>query len=114
MFSLQQILVDALWVLGLAGLLATFSYMAWYRTHRGWSWRHMFSLPRLLVPVSVSLEFFCIGMGVSSLLSFETPPWWETAAWTLLAILFAMQTMVYGLAGRRHGWDTPVEERNKE
>lgn len=113
MFSLQQILVDALWVLGLAGLLATFSYMAWYRTRHGWSWRYLFSLPRLLVPVSVSLEFFCIGMGVSGLLAFESPPWWETAAWTLLAILFAIQTVVYGLAGRRRGWDTPVEERNK-
>jgi hypothetical protein len=111
MGGLQNLIINALWVLGLAGVLATLSYMSWYRSARHWRWRRVFSLPRMLIPLSVSLEFFSIGLAINGLTAAQRAPWWETAAWSILALLFAIQTVIYGLAGLRHGWDTPLEER---
>ena len=111
---LQEVLIDALWILGLACLLATLSYMSWYRNVRGWKWTYAFSLPRVLVPICLSLELFCIGLAINGLTSYWPAPWWESLAWTLLALLFAIQTVVYGVAGIRYGWDTPVEGRSND
>jgi hypothetical protein len=98
----------------LAGVLATFSYMLWYRNAHGWGWRKVFSLPRMLIPLSVSLELFSIGLAINGLVALQRAPWWETSAWSLLALVFAVQTVIYGLAGLRYGWDTPLEERDKD
>jgi hypothetical protein len=114
MLSLQNLIINALWVLGLAGVLATFSYMSWYRSARSWRWQRVFSLPRMLIPLSVSLELFSIGLAINGLTAFQPAPWWETTAWSILALLFAVQTVIYGLAGLRHGWDTPLEEREND
>lgn len=114
MFSLQEIFIDALWIIGLAGVLATLSYMNWWRSYNRWTWRWLFSLPRMLIPLCVSMEFFCIGVAVKGLLAVPRAPWWETVAWSALAVLFAIQTVVYGIAGVRYGWDTPLEERDDD
>lgn len=113
MIGLQNLVVNTLWVLGLAGVLATLSYMSWYRSARGWRWGRIFSLPRMLIPLSVSLEFFSIGLAINGVMAPQPAPWWETTAWSILAFLFAVQTVIYGLAGLRHGWDTPLEERSE-
>ena len=113
MFTLRQLLIDALWVLGLAGLLATFSYMNWARTVRSGGWKTMFSLPRFLIPMCVSLELFCIGLAVNGAMAYQPAPWWETAAWSGFALIFAIQTIIYGWAGIQRGWDTPIEERDE-
>ena len=113
MLRLQDVLTNALWVLGLAGLLATFSYTSWYRGQRLWGWRYLFSLPRMLVPLCVSIEFFCIGLAVNGAIAYQPAPWWETAAWSILALVFALQTVIYGWAGVQRGWDTPIEERDE-
>lgn len=112
MLSLQSITADILWILGLAGVLATVSYVSWYRSVQSWSWGYALNLPRVLVPLCVSLELLCIGLAVQGLTAYQRAPWWETLAWTALAVLFAVQTVVYGVAGMRFGWDTPVEGRN--
>ena len=111
---LKETLVDSIWILGLACLLATFSYMSWLRSVRNWRWGYAVSLPRLLVPFCLSVELLCIGLAINGLTSYWPAPWWETAAWTVLAILFAIQTAVYGIAGIRYGWDTPVEGRRND
>jgi hypothetical protein len=66
----------------------------------------------MLIPLSVSLELFAIGLAINGATALQPAPWWETIAWSLLALLFAFQTVMYGLAGMRHGWDTPLEERD--
>ena len=111
MLSVQDVVTDALWIVGLAGLLATFSYMNWYRRRQGWRWRYLFSLPRLLVPFCVSLELFCISLAVKGVVAYQPAPWWETIAWSILAVIFALQTVIYGWVGIRQGWDTPIDER---
>jgi len=112
--TIQNLLVDSLWVLGLAGVLATVSYVSWYRGVHSRSWRYVFSLPQMLIPLTVSLELFSIGLAAHGLIVQPPAPWWETAAWSILAFLFAVQTVLYGLAGLRHGWDTPIEERDED
>ncbi len=114
MFSLQEIFIDALWIIGIAGVLATLSYMNWYRSANNWTWRQLFNLPRMLIPLCVSMEFFCIGVAVKGVLAVQPAPWWETVAWSALAVLFAIQTVAYGIAGVRYGWDTPLEERDDD
>ena len=109
MFTPLSLFSDALWVMGLAGVLATFSYMAWQRGLQHWSWGHTFSLPRLLVPLCLSLFLFCAGMAVNGFIAFLPAPWWDTAAWSVLSLLFAVQLFIYLRAGRRQGWDTPIE-----
>jgi len=114
MISWQTILSDALWVLGLAGALATLSYMSWYRSVVGWSWGKAFSTPRTLAPLSLSMELFSIGLAMNGFTAYQRAPWWETAAWSIMVVLFAVQTVMYGIAGARYGWDTPVEGRKHE
>ena len=110
--SFMSIFADILWVLGLAAVLATFSYAMWYRSIQDWTWKHALNLPRILVPLCLSIEIFCIGLAMQGLTAFRPAPWWETIAWSILAVLFAIQTVIYGLAGMRYGWDIPVEGRN--
>ncbi len=109
MFTLLDVLVDGLWVFGLAALLATFSYMNWVRNRRDWTWRFTLSTPRLLTPLCLSLDLFCIGMAVNGRLSIPPAPLWESMAWSILVVLFTFFALAYWLAGARRGWDTPIE-----
>ena len=111
---MQTFLINALWVVGLAGVLASFSYMIWFRNARDWPWQRVFSLPRMLIPLSVSLELFSIGLAINGITAALPAPWWEVTAWSVLALIFAVQTVIYGVAGLRYGWDTPLEERKKD
>ncbi len=113
MFTPLTVFIEALWVLGLAGALATFSYMAWYRGLHSWSWRFTFSVPRFLVPLSFSLALFCTGMALNGVIAYQPAPWWQTAAWSVLAILFVFQLVLYGRVGRQKGWDAPIEGNKK-
>jgi len=109
MYGLEDVLVDVIWILGLSGVLATISYVSWYKSHKGWKWGYAFSVPRSLIPLCLSLEIFCIGMALNGLLPQQSVPIWESAAWSILALLFVIQIIIYGLAGRRNGWDTSME-----
>ena len=69
----------------------------------------MSALPRLLSPLCFSLALFCTGMTLNGVVADQSSPWWQTAAWCVLALLFIAQCVMYTLAGRRKGWDTPIE-----
>lgn len=94
--------------MGLAGVLATLSYVDWYRGQQRWRWRTMLALPRLLSPFSLSFTLFCTGMALSAMLN-PSPVWWQIAAWGVLAVIFAFYAVQFTLTGRRTGWDTPIE-----
>ena len=109
MITLPSLLFDSLWSSDLPAL-ATMSYMSWYRgAQKGWKWAHTSSDPHL-APLTISLVLFCSGMALSGATSRGWPaPWWQTFAWSLLAVLFAFQAVQYVLLGRRTGWDSPIE-----
>ena len=115
MISAQSLFSNSLWVLGLAGVLATFSYMSWLRGVRGWSWKYTLNTPLFLAPLSLSLFVFSGGMMASGQVSIMPVPWWQSVAWGVLALLFGVQSVFYLRAGRSRGWDAPIEEqRNHE
>lgn len=108
MVSLTDVLIDALWILGLAGVFATFSYIDYYRHLRGWRWRDAWQRPCLLMPLSLSLTIFSLGLTLNDAFAHSPAPWWRTAIWLVLTLLFAWQTYSYSHAGRQIGWDAPI------
>ncbi|MBX3001076.1 MAG: hypothetical protein KF893_21315 [Caldilineaceae bacterium] len=109
MFTLTDVLIDALWILGLAGVFATFSYIDYYRHLRRWRWRDAWQRPCLLTPLSLSLTIFSLGLTLNGVTAYQPAPWWETLIWGVMTLIFAWQTFLYAQAGRRRGWDLPVE-----
>jgi hypothetical protein len=112
MISAPSLLSNSLWVLGLAGVLATFSYMSWLRGVRRWSWRYTLKTPIFLTPFTCSLFLFSGGIALTGLFSGAPTPWWQTIAWSVLTLLFGVQTLAYAWAGRQGGWDAPIEGKN--
>jgi hypothetical protein len=108
MLTLPSLLSAGLWIVGLASLLATLSYIDWYRSLQRWRWGHVQTLPRLLAPFCLSVTLFCTGMALSAV-THPSPVWWQIAAWSVLAVIFAVFAVQYTQAGRRNGWDTPIE-----
>jgi hypothetical protein len=108
MLTLPSVLSAGIWILGLAGVLATLSYADWARSLHRHSWRSLLLLPRLLSPFCLSFTLFCSGMALAAITN-PTPSWWQIAAWSILAVIFAFYAAMIMLAGRRKGWDTPFE-----
>jgi hypothetical protein len=112
MFTLTDVLIDALWVLGLAGVFATFSYMDYYRHLRHWRWRETWQRPCLLGPLSLSLTIFSLGLALNAATASPSAPWWESVIWIAMTLLFAWQTFFYSRAGQKAGWDVPVDVKD--
>lgn len=119
MHSLQSLLINAFWVLGLAGLLATFSYTEWYRSIRKWTFRELFRRPRALAPFYISLTCFCAGRLISEIAFsyphesvlenlFSLAVLWRVLVWAGLSLYFIYHSFQTIIFGRRHGWDTPI------
>ena len=109
MISVPSLISDSLWVFGLAGVLATASYMNWIRSVRQWTWARTLNTPMMLAPLCFSLFLFSGGMALSGALSASPAPLWQEIAWGVLAVLFGFQTVLYARTGRRTGWDAPIE-----
>ncbi len=112
MISTASLFSNTLWVLGLAGVLATFSYMNWLRGVQRWTWSYTFSTPLFLTPLSFSLFLFSGGMALTGWFSLLPAPWWQLIAWSVLALLFGVQAALYTRAGLHSGWDAPIEEKS--
>lgn len=111
MFSMTDVMIDALWILALAGVFATFSYTDWLRSERKARWRDQWALPRFLVPLNGSLTAFCIGVGLSGATAYAPDPWWQTLIWAVMALLFGFQTYTAWRFAADKGWETPIEEK---
>ncbi|MCB0117115.1 MAG: hypothetical protein KDD84_23605 [Caldilineaceae bacterium] len=109
MFTLTDVLIDAIWILGLSGVFATFSYIDYYRHLQQWRWRDAWQRPVLLTPLSLSLAVFTLGLTLNGVTSRPPAALWETAIWAVMFLLFAWQTVMYTLAGRRQGWTAPLD-----
>jgi hypothetical protein len=112
MMTIELLIGHALWVLGLSGALATLSYLSWLRGVRGWSWSYTVQIPLFLFPLSVSLFLFSGGLALTGLWAAPSAPWWQWLAWSVLAVLFGGQSVLYLRAGRRTGWEAPIEEKS--
>ena len=76
---------NALWIFGLAIVLAALSYGDWRRRLAvpKESFRHALAEPGLQAAVSLGFTFFCAGLALGSAV------WWQIAAWVALGLFFA-------------------------
>jgi hypothetical protein len=120
MLSPLAVFIDALWIFGLAGALATVSYASWYRGIQAWGWKRVFDTPGFLTALCGSVCLFAGGMALGLAAGWPTSasaaaPWWpivQIGAWAVLTFLMGVQTVFYGLAGRRRGWNTAMQGNN--
>lgn len=105
--TLQQVLVHALWVVGLSGLLATFSFAGWQRRSGGVAHR---LASRLFVPTVLSLVAVCTGALLNGFLHSHTTTsharsWWGQAAWGLLLFILILLLAADRISSRGYtGW----------
>ena len=80
---------NALWILGLAIVLAALSYADWRRrlTVPPVSFRKALAGPGFQAAVSLGFVLFCAGLALGSTV------WWQIAAWAALGLLFAWQSL---------------------
>lgn len=77
-----------LWIVGLSISLAAFSHMRWTAQQMGVPLRTALGWDSFLAPFFAGLVLFSAGLAWGA-----TRPW-ETAAWGILAVLFAWQAFV--------------------
>jgi hypothetical protein len=81
MISWWSVLINTLWILGLALLLADLSFFSWQARQEGSSLRQQFNKPQFLKFFWLALLLFSLGQaGTGDRL-------WELALWLLLALL---------------------------
>lgn len=105
-------MVNALWLIGLAGLLATVGYLDRRRELQRRQWRHLLSVSRARMPLALSLMLIAIGIALSDLTGKRHDSGWVTVAWCILSFLLFIlfiQTFFYAWAGDQHGWDSSTE-----
>lgn len=96
MIDLWGVISNALWILGLAVILATISWANWKATI-ALDWIH-FSLAKPHIGLSMDTGgfLFCAGLAAS------THRWWEQSLWVLLAAAFLVQ-ISFSIGHRKAG-----------
>lgn len=81
---------NALWVMGLATILAALSYVDWWRTRQlpRLGFRQALGTPGFLLAFNIGAVLFCSGLALGS------HAWWQIVAWSILALMFAWQALV--------------------
>lgn len=119
MIMIETVLADALWVIGLAGLLATASYTNWrwqinrlMKTRQNQlipqGWRAAWGALETRFALSVSLTLIAAGAAWRGLLD-EGRIHWQMIAWGLLFFLLFIQTVLVARAGHKSGWASSPE-----
>lgn len=85
MIDVWGVAANALWVLGLAVVLAALSWAHWVAQEEGVRLRRVLSRRGLRWPLDVGLLLFCAGLAATS------RRWWERALWGVLALAWGVQ-----------------------
>ena len=81
---------NALWILGCALALGTFSYASFQASLRGEKLRTYLGRPAMQATIDLAGALFCAGLAATS------KPAWQMALWAVLGVLFLVQ-MVFSL-----------------
>ena len=80
-----NVFYNALWIIGLAVILAAFSHSDWQAAQRGLSLRQALDAPAFQ-------QLWALGLLLVSLsLMLLATRWWERGVWLVFALLFAWQ-----------------------
>ncbi len=85
MIDWLNVLFNALWIVGLAIILAAFSYNDWLAHTNGVKLRQQLSASAFQTPLTIGLIL------VSLSLALLADVWWERALWGAFVALFALQ-----------------------
>jgi hypothetical protein len=91
----RLVLFSALWIVGLALLLAAFSFADYAAHERHTRTRAVLAEPGYQLAVNAGLVLFCLG------LSGRVRAGWETALWIVLASAFTYQGALAWRAGHK-------------
>ena len=106
MIDWYGLVYNALWVLGLAVILAALAMASFQTRVQGVRLRRVLRASAFLLPFGVGMFLFCLGV------LFSSQTWWEKALWGLLAVLFAGQ--VFWLWRDRSGKATGGDQDTSE
>jgi hypothetical protein len=89
MIDWYGVLRNTLWIVGLAVALAAFSYAEWWRHLQApkQSLRQALSGAGFQAASGLGMVLFCAGLALGS------DRWWQIAAWGVLGLLFAWQSV---------------------
>ena len=88
--------VNALWIVGLAIILAAFSYHQWLAGETSRRLRDVLSQPSWKILFAAGMVLTCVGVGYGL-----AEQWWEKPIWTTLAISFGWQLVMVFRQGRK-------------
>lgn len=86
MIDIIGVVTNALWIAGLAIVLAAFSRASFVAAQTRTRLRSQLDHPAFALPFSLGFVLFCLGVAFSS-----TRGWWESVLWLGLATAFAVQ-----------------------
>jgi hypothetical protein len=89
------VVANSLWILGLAVLLAAFSWARWVASTEGNRLRVVLKQPRTRQTLNLGLFLFCAGLAATS------RAWWERILWGLLAAAWVFQAWTVRTSVRR-------------
>lgn len=95
MIDIWAVLANSLWILGMAVLLATFSWAYWMADTKGGRLRTMMGLPRIQQALNGGAFLFCAGLAATSRV------WWERLLWGLLAVAWVVRVWLTGINARK-------------
>ena len=85
MIDIWGVVANSLWILGLAVLLAVFSWARWIAHTKQSRLRTALKRPSIQTALDVGLFIFCTGLAATG------RTWWERALWGLLAAAWIVQ-----------------------
>jgi len=83
--DVARLAVNALWIVGLAVILAAFSINQWRAQRHGLKLRGQLDTPAFQTPLTVGLVL------VSLSLALQADVWWQQVLWAVFVVLFAVQ-----------------------
>ena len=89
MIDWVNVVLNAIWILGLSIILAAFSYHHWLAAKTSRPLRQVLSQPSWTVPFSSGMVLACVGFGYG-----VEDRSWERAVWTALALVFVYHLVI--------------------
>ena len=97
MIDVWEVVANSVWILGLAVLLAAFSWASWAASAEGIRFRAVLRRPGIQRVLILGLMLFCAGLAATA------RAWWERTLWGLLTVIFAVQAWLTRRVTKRIG-----------
>ncbi|MEZ4712146.1 MAG: hypothetical protein R3A44_33470 [Caldilineaceae bacterium] len=85
---LLALCINAIWVLGLSGLLATLSFAHWQASSDLMPWRIVLDRLAMRRALDLSLLLFCFGQLLAAVVLDRSATWLQIAIWTIFTLVF--------------------------